>query len=65
MSYAQHVHWGVELQLGLVIILLVVLVTLQSGHLHVVDQQGVILEAAAANVLASGFLVSFFVLDLR
>ena len=60
-----HVHWRVELQLGLVIILLVVLFTLQSGHLHVVDQQGVILEAAVANVVASGFLVSLLVLELN
>ena len=60
-----HVHWRVELQLGLVIILLVVLFTLQSGHLHVVDQQGVILEAAVANVVAFCLLISQLILVLH
>ncbi len=64
MDHTQHVHWAVILQLGLVVVLLVVLVTLQLSHLHVVNQQRVILEAAEANMVASGFLISQLVLVL-
>ena len=65
MGHAHHVHWCVILQLCLVVVLLVVLVTLQSGYLHVVNQQGIILEAAETNVVALCLLIVFFVLDLK
>ena len=65
MDHTQHVHWGVILQLDLVVVLLVVLVTLQFGHLHVVNQQRIILEAAEANMLTFGLFIGLFVLDLK
>lgn len=64
MSYTQHVHWGMELQLGLVVVLLIVLVTLQFGYLHIVYQQRVVLNVTEANMLALGLVVSLFVLIL-
>ena len=64
MGHAHHVNWCVILQLGLVVVLLVVLVTLQLSHLHVVNQQGIVLEAAEANVVALCLLVSQLVLVL-
>ena len=64
MSQTDHVHWGVILQLGLVVVLLVVLVTLQLSHLHVVNQQRIVLEAAETNVVASGLYIRLFILDL-
>lgn len=64
VSQTHHVYWGVILQLGLVVVLLVVLVTLQLSHLHVVNQQRIVLEAAEANMVASGFLICQLVLVL-
>ena len=64
VGHAQHVHWGVVLQLSLVVVLLVVLVTLQLRHLHVVNQQGIVLEAAEADVVALFLLVGQLVLVL-
>ena len=64
MSKAHHVHRRVILQLGLMVILLVVLVALQFGHLHVVNQQRIILEAAEANMVALVLLISQLVLVL-
>lgn len=65
VSKTHHVHWGVILQLGLVVVLLVVLVTLQLSQLHVVNQQGIVLEAAEANVVALCLLISLLILDLE
>ena len=65
MRKTHHVHWRVILQLGLVVVLLVVLVTLHFGHLHVVNQQRIILEAAEANMVALVLLISLFILDLE
>ena len=64
MSKTHHVHWGVILQLGLVVVLLVVLLTLHFGHVHVVNQQRIVLEAAEANMVALFLLISLFILDL-
>ena len=60
-----HVYWGVVLQLGLVVVLLVVLLALHLSYLHVVNQQRIVLDAAEANMVASGLLVSLFILDLE
>ena len=64
LHQTHHVHWGVILQLGLVVVLLVVLVTLQFGQLHVVDHQRIVLDAAETNMVSSGLLVSLLILDL-
>ena len=64
MGQAHHVHGGVVLQLGLLVVLGVVPAALHLGHLHVVDQQGVVLDAAAANVVALGLLEGQLVLVL-
>ena len=64
MSKAHHVHRRVILQLGLVVILLVVLLALHFGHIHVVNQQRIILEAAEANMVALVLLISLLILDL-
>ena len=65
MNQTYHVHWGVILQLGLVVVLLVVLLALHLSHSHVVNQQRIVLDAAEANMVASGLLVSLFILDLK
>ena len=65
LDHTHHVHWGVILQLGLVVVLLVVLLTLQLRHSHVVNQQRIVLDAAEANMVASRLLISLFVLDLK
>lgn len=64
MFKTHHVNWRVVLQLGLVVVLLVVLVTLHLSHLHVVHQQGVILKITAAHLFASSLLVRQLVLVL-
>ena len=64
MSKVHHVHRRVILQLCLMVILLVVLVALQFGHLHVVNQQRIILEATEANMVALVLLISQLVLVL-
>ena len=65
VSKTHHVNWCVILQLCLVVVLLVVLVTLHLSHLHVVNQQGIVLEAAEANVVALCLLISLLILDLE
>ena len=65
MDHTHHVNWCVILQLCLVVVLLVVLVTLHLSHLHVVNQQGIVLEAAEANVVALCLLISLLILDLE
>ena len=64
MSKTHHVHWGVILQLGLVVVLLVVLLTLHFGHVHVVNQQRIVLEAAEANMVAFCLFISQLILEL-
>ena len=64
LDHTHHVHWGVILQLGLVVVLLVVLLALHLRHSHVVNQQRIVLDAAEANMVASGLLVSQLVLVL-
>ena len=65
MHQAHHIYWGVVLQLGLVVVLLVVLLTLHLGHLHVVHQQGVVLDVTEAHVVAPSLLIGLLVLDLN
>ena len=65
MHQAHHVYWGVVLQLRLFVVLLVVLLTLHLGHLHVVHQQGVVLDATEAHMVAPSLLIGLLVLDLN
>ena len=65
MHQAHHVYWGVVLQLSLFVVLLVVLFTLHLGHLHVVHQQGVVLDVTEAHVVALSFLKVQLVLVLE
>jgi hypothetical protein len=65
MCNTHHVNWGAVLQLGLVVVLLVVPLTLHLSHLHVVHQQGVILKVTAAHLFASSLHMVFLVLDLK
>ncbi len=64
MDHTHHVYRGVILQLGLVIVLLVVLVTLHLSHFHVVNQQRIILNAAVANMVALCLLIGQLILVL-
>ena len=65
VGQTHHVHWGVVLQLGLVVVLLVVLLALHLSHLHVVNQQRIVLDAAVANMVALCLFISQFVLVLH
>ena len=65
LHQTHHVHWGVILQLGLVVVFLVVLVTLQFGQLHVVDHQRIVLDAAETDMVALCLLKFFLILDLE
>ena len=64
MGEAHHIYWRVVLQLGLVVILCVVSLTLHLSNRHVVHQQGVVLNITAANMVAPGLLVCQLVLVL-
>ena len=65
MHQAHHVYWGVVLQLRLLVVLRVVPLTLHLGHLHVVHQQGVVLDVTEAHVVAPSLLIVQLVLVLE
>lgn len=63
-SDANHVPRGMVTGFGVLVVFLVFSVRLQLGHVHIMDQLGVVLEASETNVLSLRLLISFLVFIL-
>lgn len=61
----EHIQRSVVFGLGDFIILLVLPIRLDFGHVHVVNKFGIILQAPVPNLFAFVFLVGFLVLVLE